>query len=1372
MSVKKIISAAAGISTAAPTVSRPSDPFFSSTSLLLHGDGNQGANNLYNPGPPSYLAFKDNSESDHSLTILGEAYGTNIHPFQNSYSNYFDGSGDFLYFANNSNLSPGTGDFTIECWVNFQALPVGGAIAPFCQNDAVGGSTSDKFWLGLINDAGYKFWLGRHSTSNGSFVAWTPILYRWYHVAAVRSSGTVLLFIDGVQQSVTNSTIHSGVSFSQNGFAVGAISTPYYLTGHISNLRYVVGQAVYTTAFRPSENPLEVSTANASLNATRLLTCKANRFVDNSYLNLAVTRNGDVRVSSSSPFAEIENNYSVYLNGSSYLSYATSTAFDQNAAFTMEVYAYTIGTNTAYIWGQTQSNYLLVRHDSGGTISVDQSFVGIRITSSTTFPRNQWLHLALCYDGTTTRLFVNGILQGSYSGGGGVSGQQTRLGDYSSVSDGKFTGYLSNFRFIKQALYTANFTPPGSPLTRQLNLSSSILTATSILTCQANSFIDLGPNNIELTTTGTPTISTFQPFGVSKSDIGSGYFDGTDDCLSLADSANFDIGLSSQPFTVELWYYPMTTTTNGQAMIGRGGGFAGWNSTTGWQWSFFLYNNLLYFQHWNGSLISTSASLTAVSVAFQWNHFVAAYNGTTLSIYANGARLATVSTSFVKPSSSNITRIARPVTTETGLALGHISNVRLVKGSAVYNPTLTTLTVPLTPPEAVTNTVLLTCQYRGSVRNIGFIDSSRNYFPVTMAGNVKQGTVSPFTGATALDANNFSYSFTSLNYLYVSDRNELDLEQTSYSIECWIYPNIGTSDTNPKGLVTKRPGSDSSIWFALASNRIYYAHWGTGGATSTIGNTVMENNRWYHVAMTRTGTSSPGTIRLFVNGVLEAAHTEPFIAYSNSTNLQIGRIEANSTSRTYNGLISNVRIVRDRILPEYATTSMAVGAKIFEPPVGPLVAVSGTVLLTLQDNTLRDNSIYNNTIQVSGSVPLSTTKPFSFLPEYTPALNGGSAHFDGSGDYLQIAHSPFFIITGDFTIEFWVYPITNPGAAEWFSKGWGIQIYTASGGWYAAFSSGNNGTYYINQFFGSLTLNVWQHIAVVRNGNTYTGYLNGVGTTLGTSASLPSTGSDPIRLGEWSLGTGATYPCTGYMSSVRFINNSPPVYTANFTVQKVPLVNTLDTELLLNFTNAGIYDQTRKNNIETVNNAQVDTRVKKFGNGSIKFDGSGDRLLITDLSNEMRNWWSSDVTMEYWIYGNAWSSGSNGHSTVLAHADPASSGEYWSFGPISSGAVRFYWWSGSQNNITGGTIATGQWHHIAFSKSGSALRIFINGALSTSGTLSNTPQFLGTTPLMIGTGAGGTSFNGYIDDFRYTKGVARYTGAFNLPTEQFGNFDG
>jgi hypothetical protein len=245
-------------------------------------------------------------------------YGTNgfYLPFSagyntsTTYAGSFNGSNQFLSVASSASLAPSTGDFTVEANVNFNALPSSSGYAAIFENQiATTSATSDKFYLALKNNAGtYRIEMGQHSTANVAYVNWTPTVGTWYHVALVRQSGTTLIFINGVQQTVTNSTVFNGTSFGQNGASIGAISTPFYLNGYISNARYVVGTAVYTTGFTPPSANLTAVTN------TQLLTLQGSTIVDNSSAARTITNNGTVTVSQQYAFqytlASVGSDYS------------------------------------------------------------------------------------------------------------------------------------------------------------------------------------------------------------------------------------------------------------------------------------------------------------------------------------------------------------------------------------------------------------------------------------------------------------------------------------------------------------------------------------------------------------------------------------------------------------------------------------------------------------------------------------------------------------------------------------------------------------------------------------------------------------------------------------------------------------------------------------------------------------------------------------------------------------------------------------------------------------------------------------------------------------------------------------------------------
>ena len=179
-----------------------------------------------------------------NFETLADTKISNVASKFGSGSLYFDGTGDYVVAPSNPAFGFGTGDFTIECWIYFNSTS--GTFVPFAQSDALGSSTNDKWFFALGSST-----LRLQTHSSGGFTCttpWTPSTGIWYHIAAVRSSGTILLFINGTSGTVTTTGTPSGYSLSQNGLSIGAMSTPYHLNGYIDDFR-ITRFARYTASF-------------------------------------------------------------------------------------------------------------------------------------------------------------------------------------------------------------------------------------------------------------------------------------------------------------------------------------------------------------------------------------------------------------------------------------------------------------------------------------------------------------------------------------------------------------------------------------------------------------------------------------------------------------------------------------------------------------------------------------------------------------------------------------------------------------------------------------------------------------------------------------------------------------------------------------------------------------------------------------------------------------------------------------------------------------------------------------------------------------------------------------------------------------------
>lgn len=169
--------------------------------------------------------------------------------------------------------------------------------------------------------------------------------------------------------------------------------------------------------------------------------------------------------------------------------------------------------------------------------------------------------------------------------------------------------------------------------------------------------------------------------------------------------------------------------------------------------------------------------------------------------------------------------------------------------------------------------------------------------------------------------------------------------------------------------------------------------------------------------------------------------------------------------------------------------------------------------------------------------------------------------------------------------------------------------------------------------------------------------------------------------------------------------------------------------------------------------------------GSMSFNGTDQYLSIASAPSNLLNWYSTSYTVEYWIRPNSFSQGGNSESTVIGNMDPTnvSTGTYWSFGPVSGGTVKFYYFNGGiQFFSTVATISTGVWTHLAFVNNANALTIYINGVSRATATISGTPQSSNTLAFAIGSAYTG-KYNGLMTNVRLTASAV-YTSNFTPST--------
>jgi hypothetical protein len=653
------------------------DPNFEYVAMLLPGNGTNGGQNN---------TFLDSSTNNFTITRNGNTTQGTFSPYGSNWSNYFDGSGDYLTAANNTALQM-SGDFTWEAWVypisnpsvgNFKTLWAQRANASGFGGPLVVFDSSGNLVLFISNSAATSWSVSNFDT--GLDVT----LNSWQHIALVKSGTTVTLYKNGVAGTSTTHSTAVGTSGSTSIMS-GAADGIQAVDGYMSNFRIVKGTAVYTAAFTPATAPL------TAITNTSLLTCQSNRFRDNSSNNFTITRNGDVSVQRFSPFNPASPYSSSAIGGSGYFDasgdYLSVTdnatlRFGTNP-FTIQAWVYipSAGVEVSGIAGKGDStagtgwNFIVLttgalRFSNGTTI----------LDSVSTITFGAWNHVAAVRTSTATngfQMYINGV--SVFTGTVNTNFNQTNnLGIASNRNLGSSTlnGYMSSFKISNVA---ETITVPTSPLTSDAN-------TTILLNFTNGSIIDNAMMN-DLETVGNAQISTAQnKFGGSSI-----LFDGTGDWL-LTPYKPFVNLIPMQAWTWEAWVYP-TNSASDKRLFCTGGGTAGWNSTTGIHVLIQTdqTTRVLDFQISQNTATPISINSTATVPLNQWTHVAVSVSGNTAYLAVNGTVVSGSVSGKARPS-TNPTAIIGSIPGEGSSSTnyaGYMNDVRLTIGVARYTANFT-----------------------------------------------------------------------------------------------------------------------------------------------------------------------------------------------------------------------------------------------------------------------------------------------------------------------------------------------------------------------------------------------------------------------------------------------------------------------------------------------------------------------------------------------------------------------------------------------------------------------------------------------------------------------------------------------------------
>ena len=290
-------------------------------------------------------------------------------------------------------------------------------------------------------------------------------------------------------------------------------------------------------------------------------------------------------------------------------------------------------------------------------------------------------------------------------------------------------------------------------------------------------------------------------------------------------------------------------------------------------------------------------------------------------------------------------------------------------------------------------------------------------------GILRADRITGLGGANAINGSTFfGGGGSSDNHLIVNGADTEFGTSGSFTMEFWMNPigsEIGSGNIGVTAITDPRT-SDSSvhplIWisggFGGKANDVLYYY--AGGSDRIVGTTVLQRNRWYHVAVVRTG----GTTTMYLDGSSEGSFSDS-LDYAANNGFYIGQ-RYTSTTYNFNGHISNFRLIKGTAL--YTGT--------FTPPTTRLTKTSNTEILCCNSASDVTNDETGKVIIVGRS---NTNRTGPVASKFTPnspvglstTTDVGSQYgltFDGFGSFVT---STYMVPPGGNTRE------RNRGRALW-----------------------------------------------------------------------------------------------------------------------------------------------------------------------------------------------------------------------------------------------------------------------------------------------------------------------------------------------------
>ena len=615
----------------------------------------------------------------------------------------------------------------------------------------------------------------------------------------------------------------------------------------------------------------------------------------------------------------------------------------------------------------------------------------------------------------------------------------------------------------------------------------------------STTFTDSSLNGLTVTAVGNTQISTTQ----SKYGGASGYFDGSGDYLDIS-GTGIATAFGTGDFTIEFWYYPLSVSVQ-QNLVDKIGSASN---------AIYMSSAGVLKYYLAGDRI-TGATLSANN----WYHIaLVRYSGVT-KLYINGVQSGASYTDTNNYALNTGSPRIGAAFNNTVSVNGYIDDFRIslfARYTSTFTPPTAALptTASSTPADPYYGYTSLLLHMDGSSGSTNFVDSGPNALTVTAVGNAQISTTqSKYGGASG------SFDGTG-DYLTVASNAALAFGTGDFTVEFWMY----ITSRKAYGYILNTQGGTNALYvsFDAAGNYLRLTNDTTVYAISPTLNLAQ----WYHISVVR----SNGSSKVYVDGVGGTA-----VACGVSF-VQTGPLIGGTASANYfQGYIDDLRVTK------YARYTSA-----FAPPAqahleyanGNDRHFSNVSLLLHMDGANGSTTFTDNSANALAVTPVGNTQISTTQSKY----GGASGFFDGTGDYLSIAaNAAINLSSSDFTIEFWIRPApkTNAVDAAFGYSNYACMFYHNGTNWTLELSS----TGFSNQLVIScaVTLNDWQHIAIVRSGSSIVVYKDGISSATGTFSGTVATSGRNLRIGD----NGNSQNINGYIDDFRITKFAR--YASNFT---------------------------------------------------------------------------------------------------------------------------------------------------------------------------------------------------------------------------------